>query len=73
VAEKWDHSDKRKAVGRPAVSQEIHELVLRMAKENPSWGYGRIQGALANLVPVRGRASIAAEVRELLANMSPRT
>jgi hypothetical protein len=49
VAEKWDHSHRRKSVGRPALSQEIQELVLRMAKENPSWGYGRIQSALANL------------------------
>ena len=31
------------------VAQEITELVLRMARENASWGYDRIQGALANL------------------------
>ena len=49
VAQKWNHSDKRKPVCRPAVSQEVVELVLRMARENPSWGYDRIQGALANL------------------------
>ena len=49
VAEKWDHSEKRKSVGRPPVSNEIEELVLRMADENPTWGYDRIQGALANL------------------------
>jgi hypothetical protein len=36
-------------VGRPPVSTEIVELVLRMASENPGWGYDRIQGALANL------------------------
>ena len=29
--------------------QEIVDLVLRMAKENPDWGYDRIQGALANV------------------------
>ncbi|HUU97044.1 MAG TPA: helix-turn-helix domain-containing protein [Phycisphaerae bacterium] len=49
VAKKWDYSDRRKKVGRPAVSQEVVTLVLRMARENPSWGYDRIQGALANL------------------------
>ena len=48
-AQKWDHSDKRKPVGRPPVSEEVVELVLRMARENPSWGYDRIQGALANV------------------------
>jgi transposase InsO family protein len=49
VAEKWDHSERRKSVGRPRVQQEIVDLVLRFAKENPTWGYDRIQGALANV------------------------
>jgi transposase InsO family protein len=50
VARKWDYSDRRKKCpGRPAISQEIQELVVRLAKENPRWGYDRIQGALANL------------------------
>jgi putative transposase len=49
VAEKWDYSDRRRRVGRPRVRPEIVELVLRMARENPTWGYDRIQGALANL------------------------
>jgi hypothetical protein len=48
VAQKWDYSHRRKKVGRPAVSPEIVRLVLRMARENPTWGYDRIQGALAN-------------------------
>ena len=50
IAEKWDYSDRRNNVpGRPPVSEEITQLILRMAKENPTWGYDRIQGALANL------------------------
>ena len=50
IAQKWDYSDRRKKKpGRPAVSQEVTKLVLRFARENPSWGYDRIQGALANL------------------------
>jgi transposase InsO family protein len=49
VAQKWDYSHRRKKLGRPRVSREIVELVLRMARENPSWGYDRIEGALANL------------------------
>jgi putative transposase len=49
VAEKWDYSDRRTLVGRPRVRPEIVELVLRIARENSSWGYDRIQGALANL------------------------
>ncbi len=38
-----------KAVGRPRVDQEIEEWVIRMARENRSWGYDRIQGALKHL------------------------
>src|SRR5262249_21787787 len=50
VAQKWDYSARRtKQPGRPPVAAEVRELVLRMASENPTWGYDRIQGALANL------------------------
>jgi hypothetical protein len=36
-------------IGRPTTDKEIVELVLRMARENASWGYKRIEGALHNL------------------------
>ena len=39
IARKWDHSDKRQSVGRPRIRQQIVDLALRMAQENPSWGY----------------------------------
>jgi transposase InsO family protein len=48
VAKKWDTSEKRK-VGRPRIRQVIVDLILRFAKENPTWGYDRIQGALTNV------------------------
>jgi transposase InsO family protein len=48
VAKKWDYSDRKKP-GRPRIRQVIVDLILRFAKENPSWGYDRIQGALANV------------------------
>ena len=35
--------------GRARVDADIEELVVRLAKENKSWGYDRIVGALANL------------------------
>ena len=50
VAQKWDFS-KRRGPGRPGVMREISQLIVRMAQENPGWGYIRIQGALANLKP----------------------
>ena len=50
VAAKWNTSScGKKSPGRPPVSEEMVQLVLRMARENPTWGYDRIQGALANL------------------------
>jgi transposase len=44
-----DMSPRPKSVGRPRMAQEIEALVVRMARENRSWGYDRIVGALANL------------------------
>jgi putative transposase len=49
VAAKWDYSERRKKIGPPPVSDEVVDPVLRIARENPGWGYDRIQGALANL------------------------
>ncbi len=48
IAAKWNYSKRHKNVGRPPVSQEVVDLVLVTARQNPSWGYNRIQGALAN-------------------------
>jgi len=50
IAEKYDGSQHR-GPGRPRVAETIRELVLRMARENSSWGYTRIRGALRNLGP----------------------
>jgi putative transposase len=47
IARKWTFTPKRP--GRPRVMKEISALILRMATENPQWGYTRIQGALKNL------------------------
>ncbi|MCY2987713.1 MAG: helix-turn-helix domain-containing protein [Planctomycetota bacterium] len=49
VAQKWNHSDKRQSKGRPPTDVAIIKLFVRLAQENPTWGYDRIQGALANL------------------------
>jgi putative transposase len=44
-----DTSKPHPSVGRPRVGKEIEYLVVRMARENRSWGYDRIQGALKHL------------------------
>ena len=49
IARKWDHSITRQSIGRPRIRQQIVDLALRFARENPTWGYDRIQGALANV------------------------
>ena len=49
VAQKFDGSKARRKVGRPQVADDIEQLIVRMARENRSWGYDRIVGARANL------------------------
>jgi transposase InsO family protein len=49
IARKFDGSRHRRLLGRPRVTEEIEQLVVLMAEDNPTWGYRRIQSALANL------------------------
>jgi len=49
IARKFDGSKHRAYPGRPRVDAAIVALVVRMARENSSWGNNRIAGALANL------------------------
>ncbi len=48
IANKYDGSTKRR-VGRPGTKPDIVSLVVRMAQENPTWGYTRIRGGLQHL------------------------
>ncbi len=59
VARRWKYPAR---VGRPAVGGEIRELVLRLARENPRWGYQRIVGELNGL----GISVSATTVRKIL-------
>jgi putative transposase len=61
VARKWTYRAGR---GRPSGLQpHLRALVIRMATENPTWGYTRIQGALKNLGHRVGRSTIARILR----------
>ena len=52
-------SNSRHGTGRPRIDQEVVGLVLRMARENESWGYKRIQGQLSNVGFRIGKSSVA--------------
>jgi putative transposase len=49
VRRRWAARSMRGKSGRPATRRNISALVLRMARENPEWGYRRIHGELAGL------------------------
>ena len=61
VRRRWRQESGR--VGRPSLSPEIRELVLRLARENPRWGHRRISGELRKL----GFVVSATSIRRLLA------
>ena len=48
VRRKWALHQKRKP-GRPRLSSELEELIIRLANENPRWGYDKIHGELLKL------------------------
>jgi transposase len=61
VARKWTYTDRRRP-GRASTSISIKVLIVRMARENPTWGHRRIQGELARL----GYVIAASTVWEIL-------
>ena len=48
VTRRWTATDVRRP-GRPPVPAGLRDLVIRLATENPTWGYRRVHGELAEL------------------------
>ncbi|WUH90413.1 integrase core domain-containing protein [Streptomyces sp. NBC_00433] len=49
VKRKWTFAQHRRRPGRPSTAPTVKQLILRLARENSSWGHRRIQGELARL------------------------
>jgi hypothetical protein len=48
IAQKLDEAKHRQSPGRRAVAKQLEDLAVRMARENPGWGYNRAAEALVN-------------------------
>ncbi len=59
VALKYDSSKIKRKPGRPKIELEIERLVLKFARENNTWGYTRITGAIRNLKHKISASSVA--------------
>ena len=59
IKRKWTYPNQP---GQPGTSQDIRDLVLRLAQENPAWGYRRVHGELSRL----GHHVSEATVRRIL-------
>ena len=62
VARKFNGSKTCRGVGRPRVTSELEQLIVKMARENPRWGYDRIVGALANLGHARRHSTLGGRI-----------
>jgi putative transposase len=61
VAKRWTYTRR---AGRPPIGREIRDLVLRLARDNPRWGYQRIVGELKGLGVTASATTVRSWLRE---------
>ena len=69
VAGVWTYPHR---IGRPPLDQEVQQLIVRLARENPRWGYQRIQGELRRLGTQVSASAIRATLRRHDLDPAPR-
>ena len=70
VAGAWTYPHRR--TGRPPLDQEVQQLIVHLARENPTWGYQRIKGELQHLGVRVSATAIRATLRRHGLNPAPR-
>jgi putative transposase len=70
VAGAWTYPHRQ--TGRPPRHQDVQQLIIRLAKENPTWGYQRIKGELLRLGVQVSATAIRATLRRHGLDPAPR-
>ena len=71
VRRKWTFKRRRRG-GRPPIPADLEAVILRLARENPSWGYGKLEGELRKLNYTIAQSTIRAVLKRHKVPPAPR-